>query len=152
MTTRPIVPRPVPIAATGLALALLTVGCVDSGTAGTDATGASLEGPRATEEGHFRLTVLPELDPIPINRIHTWTVEVTDPDGRPVEGARVVIDGDMPEHQHGLPTVPRMTGETAPGTYRVEGMKFSMPGYWVVIVHVWSEGVTDRATLELTLG
>lgn len=94
----------------------------------------------------------PELDPVPINRIHTWVITVTDPDGRPLDGARVVLDGDMPEHQHGLPTVPRMTGSTGPGAYRIEGVKFSMPGYWVMTLHVWWQGVTDRVTLELTLG
>jgi hypothetical protein len=106
---------------------------------------------RATDEGHFRIRYESELDPIVINQIHSWTVWLEDAEGQPIDDARIVVDGDMPEHQHGLPTVPEMTGQTGRGEYRIEGMKFSMPGLWEIELRVWSAGVTDGATFELVL-
>jgi hypothetical protein len=131
----------------GLGLLLvLHVGCGGSAPAPTEAWNAV-----ATEQGHFRLTWSADIDPITINRIHTWTVSVEDREGRPVDGARVVVDGDMPEHQHGMPTEPEMTGQTGSGEYRIEGMKFSMPGLWEIEISVWAAGVTDHVTIPLTL-
>lgn len=106
---------------------------------------------RTTEDGHFRITATAELEPIAINTMHDWIVRVERPDGTPVPGARVLVQGGMPEHQHGLPTAPRTTGERAPGEYVVEGMKFNMTGHWQLTFTVWSEGVTDRATFDLEL-
>ena len=37
----------------------------------------------------------------------------------------------MPEHGHGFPTVPEVTEYLGDGKYLVEGLKFSMPGWWV---------------------
>jgi hypothetical protein len=57
----------------------------------------------------------------------------------------------MPEHGHGLPTEPEVNDETAPGVYLVEGMKFSMPGWWVVTFHVKSGSSEDSVTFNLRL-
>lgn len=128
------------------AFAVLVVGC-----GGTHPVDDGASGFVSTDDGHYRIAAEAALDPIRINAIHDWTVIVTERDGEPVEDARIVLEGDMPEHQHGLPTVPKMTEETAPGVYRIEGVKFSMPGHWQMTFTVWSKGVTDRVTLDLTL-
>jgi hypothetical protein len=87
----------------------------------------------------------------PTNKIHTWSLAVTTPSGEPVTGAMVMVSGDMPEHGHGLPTEPEVTDEVAPGVYLVEGMKFSMPGWWVVSFHVKSGSREDSVTFNLRL-
>ena len=71
--------------------------------------------------------------------------------GEAVTGATVTVEGDMPEHGHGFPTEPEVTGEKAPGVYLVEGMKFSMPGWWTVTLIVSAGGHEDRATFNLDL-
>lgn len=87
----------------------------------------------------------------PMNKIHSWNVTVKTPAGEPVTGAMVMVSGDMPEHGHGLPTEPEVTGETSPGTYLVEGMKFSMPGWWVVTFVIKSGSSEDAVTFNLRL-
>lgn len=69
---------------------------------------------------------------VPLNRLHRWRLLVSDLQGAPVKGARIEVGGHMPGHVHGLPTQPRVTGEVAPGVYRVEGLKFQMDGWWVM--------------------
>lgn len=69
---------------------------------------------------------------VPLNRLHRWRLLVADVHGAPVHGARIDVGGHMPGHVHGLPTQPRVTGEIAPGVYRVDGLKFQMDGWWVM--------------------
>jgi hypothetical protein len=66
-----------------------------------------------------------------------------------VTGARISVEGGMPEHGHGLPTMPLATAETSPGTYLVEGMKFNMPGWWTVGFDISEGGEPDRVTFNL---
>jgi len=87
---------------------------------------------KMTENGTFRVSYTSMVEPIPINRIHAWKLLVKDADGRPVTGATISLDGDMPQHGHGLPTEPEVTEDLGSGEYLVEGVKFSMPGWWVM--------------------
>ena len=106
---------------------------------------------QATEGGAFTVTVMPGLDPIVINRIHEWTLHVETAEGQAVENATILVDGGMPEHQHGLPTRPEVTEDLGNGDYRLEGMKFNMTGYWELQVSVEAGGVRDVATFDLVL-
>lgn len=103
-----------------------------------------------SEEGAFRIQIQPP-EEIPLHEIHTWRVRVETPGGEPVQGAALTFDGGMPEHQHGLPTRPRVTGEGRGGIYTVEGVKFSMPGHWEIYVSVLSGEEGDTATFHLML-
>lgn len=53
-------------------------------------------------------------------------------EGKIVSGAKVSIDGGMKAHGHGLPTTPQVRAAEIPGQYIIEGLKFSMPGEWIV--------------------
>lgn len=88
---------------------------------------------------------------IPINRIHGWTLHVQTADGKPVDNARITIVGDMPEHGHGLPTEPQIVKGSGPGNYRVDGIKFQMPGWWVVTFNIMAGEVMDNVTFNLRL-
>lgn len=103
-----------------------------------------------SEQGLYRVSYIADAEPILINKLHTWTVKVATPDGQPVVGANVSVDGGMPEHNHGMPTRPQVTPAGA-GDYRVEGMKFQMPGWWTVTVVIEAEGQQDSATFNLLL-
>ncbi|MCK7471462.1 MAG: FixH family protein [Desulfomicrobium escambiense] len=63
----------------------------------------------------------------------------------------MLADGTMPEHGHGLPTKPRMTQELGSGVYLIEGMKFNMPGWWMVTFTVIAGGQRDSATFNIDL-
>lgn len=45
---------------------------------------------------------------------------------------QVAIDGGMPAHGHGLPTAPQAIATTTAGEFRLAGLKYSMPGEWVL--------------------
>ena len=101
--------------------------------------------------GAYRLSFQSELQPIVINRIHRWTLIVTDQEGKPVEGATITVDGGMPVHDHGLPTEPRVTRELAPGQYLLEGLRFHMAGNWQIVVTIESGDMRDTVVIGLEL-
>lgn len=86
-----------------------------------------------------------------INRIHNWILHVESADGLPVENAEIEISGGMPEHDHGLPTQPRVTEEIGNGNYRLDGMRFHMRGYWEITVTVVTEEGSSVVVIPLQL-
>lgn len=107
---------------------------------------------RASDHGVFRVAVQSARTPVPLFRVHQWSLRITDPAGQPVSGAVVAIDGGMPDHHHGLPTAPRAMAADAAGDYVINGVKFSMPGWWVLNLAVRSpDGRTDTVTFNLVL-
>lgn len=106
---------------------------------------------RLSAHGLFSVTIKPDTEPIPINAIHTWVLHVETPSGEIVADAVIRVDGDMPEHGHGLPTRPEVTGYLGNGDYRVEGMKFQMPGWWVMDFDITLDGQSDQVQFNLLL-
>lgn len=106
---------------------------------------------RMSDHGSYQVSYVPELSPIPINQIQTWTLQVTDAVGKPVEDAEISVDGGMPQHGHGLPTAPLVTESLGNGQYRVEGMKFHMPGWWILTFRMAHNDTTDSVTFNLML-
>ena len=122
--------------------------------------GAAVAGPqdrdpslrRMSDHGRFQVQIASDSLPIPMNRIHTWTLRVADPDGRPINGTNVAVTGGMPEHGHGLPTQPRVVSTEASGFYTVMGMRFSMTGWWVLNLDIRTpDGRADTVTFNITL-
>ena len=106
---------------------------------------------RLSSNKTFQVSYMSDRDPAPINRIHSWTLKVSTSEGKPVTGARISLDGDMPEHGHGLPTEPEVTQEISSGEYLVEGMKFSMPGWWVINFNIKTDDKQDTVKFNLIL-
>ena len=106
---------------------------------------------RLSEQSVYRVSYRADSAPIPINRMHTWTLHVETADGRPVSDATVQVDGDIPQHMHGLPTRPRVTRNLGNGDYLVEGIKFQMGGWWVMSFAVSADGRSDVAKFNLQL-
>jgi hypothetical protein len=106
---------------------------------------------KPTEHGFYTASVEPGLSPIAVGTMHGWVVQITSPDGTPVEAAAIIVDGGMPQHGHGLPTEPEVSANLGDGRYRVEGMKFNMPGWWVVNLSVNGPAGEDTVTFNLIL-
>jgi hypothetical protein len=137
-----------PRGASCVPLALMLVGCMQP-----PAT-LDLALTRATDHGKYVVGIHPQAEPIAINRLHSWEVQVSSPDGTPVLHALIKVDGGMPQHGHGLPTRPRVTRELGGGRYLIEGMKFSMTGWWVLKLDVQADtagadAVTFNKVVEL---
>ena len=132
--------------AAAAAAALILAGC---GTAPSDLD-LSLEHPSTA--GVYRVSLVPPERAPAINQLHSWTVRLAGADGAPVHGATFAVDGGMPQHGHGLPTQPRVTREIGDGTYRLDGMKFSMTGWWEVKLAIQSPLGSDRVTFNTVVG
>ena len=107
-------------------------------------------GPRSSANKLYVATLEPTKALKP-RQMQSWLITVVDSDGRPVEGARMTIDGGMPQHGHGLPTRPRMTHPLKPGTYEIEGVRFNMGGWWEFKVTIGTDRGEDTITFNLSL-
>jgi hypothetical protein len=103
---------------------------------------------KTSAAGRYVVSVAPPLAQPGINQMHSWTVNVKDTGGSPVTGAKLAVDGGMPQHGHGLPTRPRVTREIESGTYLVEGVKFSMPGWWNIKFDIQSALGQDKVSFN----
>ncbi len=106
---------------------------------------------RPTDHNTYRVAMRPLAPQIDVNKIHPWEIRVTDPAGIPVTHATIAFDGGMPQHGHGLPTQPRVTAELGDGRYRLDGVKFSMTGWWEMKVQVQAAQGRDQVTFNLVL-
>lgn len=88
----------------------------------------------------------------PLNKIVNWPVKiVSTSESFSLEGAALTVDGGMPHHGHGLPTAPTITASTNAGEYTIEGLKFSMPGYWEIEITITQNGISDKLIFGFTI-
>jgi hypothetical protein len=88
--------------------------------------------------------------PLPVERLHTWTVRLIDRRHAPVIHARIKVSGDMPEHGHGLPTAP-VAVDRGRGVYQLHGMMFQMPGRWYVQLAIRAGPRLDTIRIRFTI-
>ena len=106
---------------------------------------------RVSDKNIFRVSYLSSEDIIPVNQMHQWTLHVETVDGKPVENATITVDGDMPQHGHGLPTSPRVTKYLGNGDYLIDGMKFQMGGWWLMDFTIAANAQTDIVHFNMML-
>ena len=104
-----------------------------------------------SKRGLFVVTYVSDLEPVAINQLHGWTLQLEDKNGEAVTAAFITVDGGMPEHDHGLPTQPRVTQELGDGAYRLDGLRFHMRGNWEVTLRIEANGMTDAVTIKVSL-
>jgi hypothetical protein len=107
-------------------------------------------GPRISAKQLYTARLEPR-QPIRLRTLQTVGIAIADANGQPVEGATIAIDGGMPEHMHGLPTQPRVTRMSSPGVYEIEGVRFSMAGWWELKLAIESPAGKDSVTFNLGL-
>lgn len=86
-----------------------------------------------------------------INQMHSWILHIEDDQGNEIEGAIIDVEGGMPEHNHGLPTKPRVTQALGGGDYKLDGMRFHMSGYWEIVVSITTDTGTSTVMIPLQL-
>ena len=107
-------------------------------------------GPRPSANRLYAATLEPR-EPLRLRRLQTVPVRITDAQGLPVEGARIAVDGGMPEHLHGLPTQPKVGRSLGNGVYEIDGVRFSMGGWWELKLAIESPAGVDNVTFNLSL-
>ena len=128
-----------------LALVAAVAGCA------APPSGLDLALTHPTAAHRYVATLEPSEPPIPIGRLQAWRVRLASSEGAPVVHARIAVDGGMPQHGHGLPTKPRVTRELADGTYVIDGMKFSMGGWWEIRLAIDADAGPDQVTFNVVL-
>lgn len=109
-------------------------------------------GPILSGNNRFELRYASDLDPIMINSLHSWVVNLRTREGEAIEGASIKVDGDMPAHGHGLATEPTVGEELGGGDYRIEGLKFQMAGYWEIYLDILTaEGEADSIIIPIDI-
>ena len=104
-----------------------------------------------SQSGLFHATYKSKLQPIAINLIHNWVLHVETADGQPVTNAVITVSGGMPAHDHGLPTLPRVTQSLGNAEYLIEGLRFHMNGYWEISITISAGGDRDTIIIPLEL-
>ena len=107
-------------------------------------------GPRASVTRMYSATLQPPQE-LRLRQMLVVPVRVVDAQGRPVDDATITVDGGMPEHAHGLPTQPIVRRSLGNGVYEIEGLRFSMRGWWQLRLAIKSPAGSDRVTFNLAL-
>ena len=107
-------------------------------------------GPRESVNHKYTVYLKP-METLRLRKLQTLRVLVLDAAGRPVEDASISVDGGMPEHGHGLPTQPKVHRSLGGGMYDIEGLRFSMGGWWEVKLSIEARQGADRVTFNLDL-
>jgi hypothetical protein len=103
---------------------------------------------RPSEQALYLVSMRPLVESPGINTIHAWEIGVTTPAGVPVSDAHIAFSGGMPQHGHGFPTKPRVTGYLGAGRYRLDGVKFSMSGWWEMKLKLESAAGSDQVVFN----
>ena len=101
--------------------------------------------------GHYIVSYRSDAEPIPVNQVVSWDLTVEYGDDKPVRSAVIRVFGEMPVNGSALPLEPEVSGTMTDGQYHVEGLKFSMNGWWVVTFRITAGGITDQASFNLVL-
>ena len=62
----------------------------------------------------------------------------------------IAMDGGMPAHGHGLPTAPKVVATDKVGEYRIEGLKYSMTGEWLLGFMLQSKSMNDKIVYKFS--
>lgn len=106
---------------------------------------------QVSRQQHYRAEVRQRHEPVALNEFQSWVLKIETADGKPVSGAELSINGGMPQHGHGMQSNPRYEAGAAPGEYRIDGLQFSMPGWWEVNFFISKDKVGDTVTFNFLL-
>ena len=104
-----------------------------------------------SEHDKFYVSIMSQLNPVAVNKIHNWVLQIRKHDGETVSDAKIQISGGMPMHGHGLPTSPRVTKYLDNGKYLIEGVRFNMAGWWELKLMIKSGHHKENVTFNIIL-
>ena len=162
-------PRIIAAATLGLALlAPVASGCsstsdqstttTDSGAVEDTPTAACATDPRAetfavgmkqaSTKGLFTI-VIESADPAPPQtNDNTWTIQLLDASGAPVDGATFTFDTYMPDHRHHGSIIPAAAPGASTGEYDITRLNLFMPGLWqITFTPTASDGTTTDSVI-----
>ncbi len=139
-----------------LALAGLAVGCGGSSSnpppTTTNPTGLCAKETRADpytppmmKAGTgFQVKFLDSDPAPPAKDNNNWTIEITDANGSPIDGATITVVPYMPDHGHGTSVKPTIV-PMGSGKYQIQNVYMYMPGLWQTTIGVTMPGAMKSA-------
>ncbi|MBX3603638.1 MAG: FixH family protein [Piscinibacter sp.] len=131
--------------------AVVFAGALPLAACGTAPADLDLTLQHPSRQGKFIVRMEPPATGPALQQLHAWQIHLTTAQGAPVSQASIAFDGGMPRHGHGFPTRPRVTRERAPGVYDLEGVKFSMTGWWDMKLDIRAGDAADSATFNVVV-
>ena len=113
--------------------------------------GRDLSRAKPTAKALYLAEFQPESGAIVQGQMQNWLLTLKTPAHTPVADAQIEITGGMPDHNHGLPTQPEATTYLGEGRYRIEGVKFTMTGWWEMRFAISGAPGTDAVVFNLML-
>ena len=137
----------------GLGLAALLVGIVAAVylMLPKPAPAPDISRSKSTANGLFVASFEPERGVIRQGELQSWLLTLKTAAGAPVEGAAITVSGGMPQHDHGLPTSPQATDYLGDGRYRIDGIKFTMSGWWQLRFAISAAAGSDSVVFNIVL-
>jgi hypothetical protein len=106
---------------------------------------------KKTDGGLFVATLVPASGIVRQGQLQSWMLTLETPAGAPVENAAIDISGGMPQHNHGLPTSPQVADYLGQGQYRIDGVKFTMAGWWQLHLSISAAAGSDTVVFNIVL-
>jgi hypothetical protein len=113
--------------------------------------GPDLSRTKATANGLFVVAIRPQSGAVRVGELQSWQLTLTTKAGAPVEYAAVDISGGMPRNSNLLPTSPQVADYLGQGRYRIDGVKFSMRGWWQLRLTVSAAQGSDSVVFNIVL-
>lgn len=128
-------------------MSVFVLGCSEP-SQDTSAPGVSYETTTATSGGSFMVSYTTDPSPLPPAAYFTVTATVAaaGDTSSPLSGAVVVMDADMPDHDHGMNVSPEVV-DNGDGTHTGSPFLFHMTGDWRLRFAVTADGVTEVAEM-----
>ncbi len=104
-----------------------------------------------SEAGTFIVGVSGIARPERLNHLHGFDLVLAMAGGKPVSGATIGLTGLRGDTNSPLPTLPQVLAAPGAGHYRVEGLRFHMPGEWRLIFAIGDGAIRDRAVLDIVV-
>lgn len=105
-----------------------------------------------TTDGRYKVSIKPVPDPIPLNALFSLNLMVEKTEGGTLPlGTGILVDATMPEHKHGMNTVPTVVPGNVPGSYLAQGLLFHMPGNWEITVRIQEGGSVSEAEFKVRI-
>jgi len=112
---------------------------------------------QVSDKGLYKLSLYSNEAPIPLQKIHSWTLHVENIQGAEIDKLKLFVFGGMPMHRHGFPTKPLISQHLGNGDFRIDGIKFNMAGHWELRFNITEKGQApnqsrnDRAVFKVHL-
>ena len=139
------------LAGLGLAALLAGILAIVYLTAPQSAPGPDISRTKKTDNGLYVASFVPERGVVRQGELESWLLTLKTKTGASVERAAISVSGGMPQHSHGLPTSPQVTDYLGEGRYRIEGLKFTMSGWWQFRFAISSGAGSDTVMFNVVL-